>query len=55
MPITNDTLVEIDETFFGVLTLNSTDTDGIIISPDRATINIFDQDSESPHQFDCIS
>ncbi len=55
MPITNDMLVEIDENFFGVLTLISTETAGIIIRPDRATVNIFDQDSKSPHQFDCIS
>ncbi len=55
VPITNDTLVETTENFFGVLTLISTEPDGIIINPGRATVNIFDQDSESPHQFDCIS
>ncbi len=55
VPITNDTLVESNETFFGVLTLISMDADGITVAPDRATINILDQDSESPHKFGCIS
>ncbi len=49
IPITNDLLLEIDEDFFGVLTLPAgVDATGVTISPNRATVTITDQDSKSP-------
>ncbi len=48
IPITNDLLLEIDEDFFGVLTLPAgVDATGVTVSPDRTTVTIADRDSKS--------
>ncbi len=46
--INNDLLLEIDEDFFGVLTLPAgVDATGVTISLNRATVTIIDLDSKS--------